>query len=259
MPVPPVPCFRDRLSGGERMLGTFLKSPGPHATEILGDVGFDFVVVDAEHAPFDRGDIDLIALAGRAAQIDVLVRVQSADPVEILSALDCGATGVLVPHIADAGTAQAIVAAARYGGGTRGFSNSPRAGGYGRRGFRDHIEQADATVVVLAMIEDIAALDHLDAIFAVEGLTGAFIGRGDLSAQLGVGAPDAPEIRHIVERIVAASKRHGLPLLAHVGAVDAPDALWLHSLGVSSFIVSSDQGLMRQAALASVSRFVKAR
>lgn len=249
--------FRQRLEKGESLMGTFLKTPTTHATEILGQAGFDFVVVDAEHAPFDRRDIDMIALAGRAAGIAVLVRVQKADASEILSALDCGATGVLVPHVTDAATARAIVAAATYANGARGFSNSPRAGDYGRLGFRDHIEQADAHVTVLAMIEDPEAVDELDAIFAVEGLAGAFIGRGDLSAKLGTDTPDAPEIRALVERISDGAKRHGVPLLAHVGAIDATDADWLRAQGVTAFIVASDQGFMRQAALANLAKLPK--
>jgi 2-keto-3-deoxy-L-rhamnonate aldolase RhmA len=247
-------AFRQRLSSGASLIGTFLKTPTTHATEILGEAGFDFVVVDAEHAPFDRGDIDMIALAGRAAEIAVLVRVQKADPSEILSALDCGATGILVPHVADAATAREIVAAANYANGSRGFSNSPRAGNFGRLGFQEHITRADAEVTVLAMIEDPEAVDDLESIFAVEGIAGAFIGRGDLSAKLGTDSPDAPEIRALVERIAQAAKRHKMPLLAHVGTIDAQDAEWLREQGVTAFIVASDQGFMRQAALANLTK-----
>jgi 2-keto-3-deoxy-L-rhamnonate aldolase RhmA len=244
--------FRRRLRAGLPLLGTFLKTPTTHATEILGDIGFDFVVIDAEHAPFDRGDIDMIALAGRAAGIAVFVRVQKADPAEILSALDCGATGILVPHVTDAATARAIVDAARYAG-SRGFSNSPRAGGFGRLGFRDHIAAADDSVTVLAMIEDPEAVEQIDAILAVDGLAGAFIGRGDLSARIGTDTPDALEIRALVEKIALSASRHNSPLLAHVGSIDAADARWLRDRGVTAFIIASDQGLMRQAALANLS------
>lgn len=249
--------FKNRLLQHEPLVGTFLKTPTTHATEILGDIGFDFVVVDAEHAPFDRSDIDMIILAGRAARISVLVRVQTANPVEILSVLDCGAVGVLVPHVADGETMRAIVSAARYTGGRRGFSNSPRAGGYGRLGFIDHIAAADDAVVILAMIEDPEALDHLDEIFAVDGLNGAFIGRGDLSARLGAASVDDPVIRDAVMRISAAARRHSVPLLAHVGSTRPADTQWLSDQGVRGFIVASDQGLMRQAGLANLGDFVK--
>lgn len=242
--------FRSRLGAGKRLLGTFLKTPSVHATEILGGAGFDFVVIDAEHAPFGRVDIDLMLLAARAAGIASLVRVQSADPPGILSVLDSGAAGILVPHVATPEVLRGVVRACRYQEGSRGFSNSPRAGDYGARGIREHIEAADAAVSVLAMIEDPGAIDRLDDIFAVEGFHGAFIGRGDLAARLGAGSVDAPEIRDTVARISGAAKRHGVPLLAHVGSASSEEAAWLADAGVTGFIVSSDQGLLRQAALA---------
>ncbi|MEG3146791.1 aldolase/citrate lyase family protein [Sphingomonas sp. RT2P30] len=242
--------FRARLAGRERLLGTFLKTPTSHATEILGTAGFDFVVVDAEHAPFSAGDIDLLMLAARAAGIASVVRVASADDAHLLQALDCGAAGVLVPHVASAGALRAIVSACRYQGGTRGFSNSPRAGDYGARGFAEHIANADASTSIIAMIEDPEALDRLDEIFAVEGLSAGFIGRGDLSARLGAPNVSDPVIASVVARIGDAARRHNLPLIAHVGAGDDRDIAQLAEAGVSAFLVASDQGLLRQAALA---------
>ncbi len=245
--------FRARLSGHERLLGTFLKTATGHATEILGGAGFDFVVVDAEHAPFSRSDIDTLMMAARAAGIASVVRVP--DQSQILNALDCGAAGVLVPHVASAETLRGIVSVCRYQGGTRGFSNSPRAGNFGARGFADHIAQADESVSIIAMIEDPEAIDQLDEIFSVEGLTAAFIGRGDLSARLGAPNVKDPAITAIVEKIGAAAKRHDIPLIAHVGSGDDPDIAALGKHGVNSFLVSSDQGMLRQAALAARKAF----
>lgn len=242
--------FRTRLAGGERLLGTFLKTGTSHATEILGGVGFDFVVVDAEHAPFSRTDIDLMLLAARAAGIASVVRVASADETHLQTALDCGAAGVLVPHVDSAEKMRAVVSACRFAGGRRGFSNSPRAGGYGSLGFAEYIETSDASTSIIAMIEDVAALDRLDQIFAVEGLTAGFIGRGDLSAALAAPGVTDPAVVAVVTRITEAARRHGVPMIAHVGAGDDPDVARLSEAGVSAFVVSSDQGLMRQAAIA---------
>lgn len=248
-PERPQQRFRRRLVGGEGLLGTFLKTPTAHATEILADAGFDFVVVDAEHAPFSRADIDLMMLAARAGQIASVVRVPSAAPEHILTALDAGAAGVLVPHVSSAAIARAVVDAACFAGGHRGFSNSPRAGSYGRLGFRDYMETCDSSTSVIAMIEDIDALDHLDEIFSVAGLTAAFIGRGDLSAAIGAETTGDARIEEIVGRIAAAAARHGMPLIAHIGATDDAEIASLRAAGVANFLVASDQGLMRQAAL----------
>lgn len=244
----PQQAFRRKFTGGGALLGTFLKTPTSHATEILADVGFDFVVVDAEHAPFSRADIDLMLLSARAAGIASVVRLPSPAPEHILTVLDAGGAGVLVPHVNSAEIVKQIVDAAYFKGGHRGFSNSTRAGGYGRLGFLDYQANCDSSASVIAMIEDLDAIERLDEIFAVPGLTGAFLGRGDLSAAVGAASPADPRIVEIVETITAAARRHGIPLIAHVGASDAPDVAVLRGLGVNSFLVASDQGMMRQSA-----------
>lgn len=247
--------FRHRLTARERLLGTFLKTATGHATEILGAAGFDFLVVDAEHAPFSRGDVDLLMLSARAAGVASIVRVPSPDEAHIQTALDCGAAGVLVPHVMSASGLKDIVSSCRYAGGTRGFSISPRAGEYGERGFADHIANADASTSVIAMIEDPEAIDRLDDIFTVDGLTAAFIGRGDLSARLGAPNVSDPAVGALVDRITHAARRHGVPLIAHVGSGADPDILRLAGQGVSGFLVASDQGLLRQAAIAAKQAF----
>jgi staphyloferrin B biosynthesis citrate synthase len=238
--------FRQRFSSGERLIGTFVKTPTTHATEILGDLGFDFVVIDEEHAPFDRVTIDAVLLAARASGTAAIVRVAEPTPSRMLSVLDDGASGVLVPHVDSVRKAREIAAACRYRGGKRGFSNSPRAGRYGGRSIWQHVDAADAEVTVIAMIEDPEALDAIEAIAEVDGIHGFFIGRGDLTVALGAPAMDAPEILEAVKRIASAAQVAGKPIC--MMAANAAEAASFQELGATSFIVSSDQGLMRQAA-----------
>lgn len=245
--------FRKRLTGREPVLGTFIKTPTGHATEILGDMGFDFVVIDEEHAPFDRGSTDVTLMAARGANIAGIVRVPSADPSALLSVLDCGATGVLVPHVDTPEKARAVVAACRYRDGHRGFSNSPRAGGYGRLGVWDYVDQSDAQVTVIAMIEDPPAIDVIDTIVETEGLDAVFIGRGDLTVSFGVAGPGTPEVKGATETITAAALKAGKAVIAMTPGGD--DAKWLKGLGVSGMIVASDQGFMRQAASRTLAEF----
>jgi 2-keto-3-deoxy-L-rhamnonate aldolase RhmA len=252
----PAPAtFRARLLAGDLLLGTFIKTPVTHPVEILGAVGFDFVVLDQEHAPFDRVTVDSLVLAGHAAGIAVLVRVPGSDARDILPPLDCGAQGVLVPHVDGGSKARDVVAEARYRGGRRGFTNSSRAGRYGAAGFHEHVAAGDSQSAVLAMVEDVAALAVLPDIMAVPGLDAVFIGRGDLSTALGVDSPSAPPVVEATEKIAAAARAAGKPLCAHVGKLDSPEVAWLRSLGVSAFILSSDQGLMRGAALQALGQF----
>ncbi len=240
------PTFRERLRDRNRLVGTFVKTPSPHATEMLGRLGFDFVILDAEHAPLDRTMIDTMILAARATDMAALVRVAEGSASSILSALDCGATGVLVPHVDCAARAQEIVAACRYHGGKRGFSNTTRAGGYGVFGMRQLIAEADRLVTCIAMIEDVSALDHLEEIAAVPGLDGFFVGRGDLALSMAMDSLTDPAVHQAVERIAGAAMSAGLPVM--VLPSNKTDAVAMGKLGATAFVLSSDQGFLIRAA-----------
>jgi len=241
-----ISTFRQRLLGGEKLVGSFLKTPTGHATEILGDVGYDFVVIDQEHGPFDRTSSDIAFMAARGSDTPALVRVPGPD--SILSVLDCGASGVLVPHVKSAAYAREVAAMLRYRGGSRGFATSTRAGRYSGVSMWKHIAESDANMVFVAQIEDPVALDEIDAIAAVEGVDSLFIGRGDLTAAFGDESKDPPDVRRAVERISDAARKAGKPISVFVG--NATEAAWLASLGATAFVLSSDQGFLRQAATA---------
>jgi staphyloferrin B biosynthesis citrate synthase len=112
---------------------------------------------------------------------------------------------------------------------------------------------ADAMTTVVAQIEDPEALEQIDAIASIDGIDGPFIGRGDLAVAMGAVSPDAPEIRAAAERISAAARRAGKPVMVFVGS--NKDALAMREIGASAFIFSSDQGLMRQAAARVLAEF----
>ncbi|HEY4169553.1 MAG TPA: aldolase/citrate lyase family protein, partial [Reyranella sp.] len=135
--------LRQRLQRREHLLGTFIKTPTTHATEILGGLGFDFVVFDQEHAPLGLGQLDPMILAARSSNIAGIVRVSDPSENNILSMLDCGAAGILVPHVASEAKAKEIAAACRYRKGNRGFANTTRAGGFGATSFGEHMDNQD--------------------------------------------------------------------------------------------------------------------
>lgn len=247
--------FRSRMTGGQKVVGSFIKTQTTHATEIFGALGYDFIVIDEEHAPIDRAMTDVMVLAARASNIAAIVRVSSDDPTKILSCLDCGATGVLVPHVASVEKAKAVAAAARYRGGKRGYSGSARAGGYGATPVWQLVEEQDNSVCVIAMIEDPEALDHIDAIAAVDGIHGLFIGRGDLTVSLNAKSSADPKIQDAVKLIIAAAKKAKKPVCVMVAS--AAEAKDFADLGASAFIISSDQGQMRRAASQSLTDFKK--
>ncbi|MDF2810651.1 MAG: aldolase [Microvirga sp.] len=237
--------FRNRINRKEHVLGTFIKTPTSHTTEIIGSIGYDFVIIDQEHAPFDRGTIDMACLGARASGTAALVRVAEPTPASILSVLDLGATGVLVPHVDSPEKARLIAAACRYRGGNRGFSNTTRAGDFGGASFADHMAAQDAQVACIAMIEDETALDQLDAIAAVDGIDAFFIGRGDLTAALGVERMEAA-----VKQITAAARAAHMTTMVMVSS--KADARAMKDLGATAFIVSNDQNFLKSAASAAL-------
>lgn len=242
-----IASFRSRLRAGEPLLGTFVKTPHPAVVEVLGHSALDCVCLDAEHAPFDRGDLDRGVLAARVADLPTLIRVRSAAPEELLGALDLGATGVLIPHVADVDTASAVAAACRYGGAHgRGFAGSTRAAAYGTRTMQDNLRRANLEVAVVAQIEDAAALDHLDAISAIEGIDALFVGRMDLTVSMGASSPNDAAVVDAVAAICAAAKRHGRAV--GMFTTTTAEAVQWRERGASLFLLGSDQQWVLQGA-----------
>ncbi len=237
--------FRERLRAGDLIAGTWIKTPHPHVVEVLSLTSLDCLVLDAEHAPFDRTALDLCILAARAGGKTVLVRPQSASHAQILNALDCGADGVILPHIRTATEAADAVKACTYTSGGRGFAGSSRAAGYTTKGMAKH--RADAAgVTIIVQIEDIEAVENIDAIAAVDGIDALFIGRADLTISYGAATPDDAVVVNAVARIVAAGKAAGRTtgmFLSRVG--DVP--VWCEQ-GASLFILGSDHDFLLQGA-----------
>jgi 2-keto-3-deoxy-L-rhamnonate aldolase RhmA len=238
--------LKQRLGSGDTLWGSFLKTPSPILVEVLAGAGLDLLCLDAEHAPFDRGAIDLCTLAARAAGIPLLVRTPTAAPEHILSVLDCGADGVLLPHIRSAQEARAAVAAAQYGRGGRGYAGSSRAAGYGTTPIPQHLAASAERTVVVAQIEDVEAVDAIDEICAVDNLDAVFIGRIDLTIALGETNPDAPPVLAAVERILTAGQGAGLAVGMFVPR-DGDVGGWSRK-GARLFLQGSDHAFMRAGA-----------
>ncbi|RYE03825.1 MAG: aldolase [Sphingomonadales bacterium] len=225
--------------------GTFVKTGSPHIIEVLGTCGLDFAVVDAEHAPFDRHMLDLMVMAGRAASLPVLIRVPDDKHSTLLSALDIGAAGLLIPHVDSAAQAAEIVRNARFGIGERGYSGSPRFADYGSLG-KDEVLKRGDRAILLVQIESVAAVEECEAIASTPGIDGVFIGRGDLSLSMGEVSPSAPAVLAATRRIIAAGVSAEKLIGMFVGSTS--EAASFAPLGANWFIVGSDQSILRSGA-----------
>ncbi len=237
--------FRQRLTGGNPLIGTFLKTPSPIAAEVLSLSDLDVFCIDTEHAPFGRLETDLCISAFRAADRPSLVRIADDSPTEIRCALDSGATGILVPHVTSAEQAEAIVKAAHFGDGGRGYAGSSRAAEYTTKSMADHIADSRERTTVIVQIEDIAALEHVAQIAAVEGVDALFVGRFDLAVAMRKSASDK-EVIATVRDICAAGQSVGTAVGMFTSNLDEiPD--WREA-GASLFLLSSDQSMMLSGA-----------
>jgi 2-keto-3-deoxy-L-rhamnonate aldolase RhmA len=249
--------FRQRMLNREKLIGTFCKIPTSHVTEILGSIGYDFVMLDEEHAPWTRQSLEVGFLGARAFGTAGLVRIARPDANSILSVLDDGAIGIMVPHVNSAEKARNIASWSRYKGGSRG-SGVGRGGNYGGKPIEEHYKTADSVTTVICMIEDYDAVERIDEITAVEGIDGFFIGRGDLGLSISNSRSDNKPTVDEATRIIAKSViKNNKVLCAVTPNMASDDAKQMLDLGVTVLLTNSDHGFIRAGALAQLEHFKK--
>ena len=234
--------LKQRLAKRDRLIGTFVKTPSPIIVEVLGLTGLDCLCIDAEHAPFDRLAIDACVAAARAADKDVVVRIPALSPEHVLNALDCGATGIVAPHVRSAEEARELARMSHYGAGGRGYAGSSRAAGYTTRPMAAHRQASAERTVVIAQIEDPEAIDAIDEIAAVDGIDALFVGRVDLTVSYGAESQDDPRVLAGVEAVCAAGLRHGRPVGMFLARIE--DVPYWASRGASLFLLGSDHSFL---------------
>ena len=229
---------RGKLASGEPVAGLIVPVAAPVLIDLAALAGFDYVLIDTEHGHLGFEAVEHLVRAAEAAGITPLVRASHNAPAEILRLLDIGAQGVMVPQISSAADAEAAVRAVKFHPrGNRGLAGS-RAADYGLTGsMAEYVAHANRETMVLALIEDIRALEDFEAILAVEGIDVLFIGASDLAQSMGYpGRPDHPEVRTAIDRIidqgVAASRIVG------VNAATGETAASYFSRGVRFFALS---------------------
>ena len=231
--------FKKKLVSKELLMGTFIKTPHPIIVEIMANAGFDFLVLDAEHAPFDRTTIDMMIIAGRAENCPIIVRVPSSTSDWVLNVLDAGAAGIMVPHVKTAVQAELISKSTSYGIGGRGFAGTSRAANYARRSMTEHLEKTYGEVSLICQIEDPeGVINHAD-IAAVDGVDALFIGRADLAVSYGYTNFFAPEVTEMSNKILG-NKNTSTGLYCP----PSEDLTALHAAGGSLFVIGSDHSLM---------------
>ncbi|UCD51823.1 MAG: hypothetical protein JSW27_04150 [Phycisphaerales bacterium] len=203
--------FKKRLLDMERLIGTVVTIAAPDVADVLSRLGFDFLWIDAEHGALDLTQAQMLvqATAGRCSTV---VRVSSQDEAWIKKALDIGCDGIVVPHVNTEEQARRIVELSFYPPvGTRSLG-AARGQGYGID-LPHAIEQANEQTAVIVQAEHIKAVENIESIVKVEGVTAVLIGPYDLSGSLGVlGQVDNPQVREAVVHVAEECRKARMPV-----------------------------------------------
>jgi 2-keto-3-deoxy-L-rhamnonate aldolase RhmA len=244
--------FRQLLksSGAHPPVGTWISSASPIVAEAIGHAGFDWGLVDMEHAPLDvMGVVHLLQALSGTKMLPV-VRVPWNDAVTVKRVLDAGATTVMFPFVQTADEAQRAVAATRYPPeGIRGMAGTSRATRYGTT--PNYFRSANGNIGVIVQIETPQAIEQIEAIAGVPGVDALFIGPADLSAALGhIGQLTHPAVMELMARAVQRCKALGMP----VGTLgSSPEAVAQYrAIGFDFVAVSSDIGFIMRGAQAAI-------
>lgn len=239
-------AFKDALTRGIPQIGLWLSLAQPYTTEVCATAGFDWLLIDGEHAPNDTRSTLAQLQAVAPYRSHPVVRVVQGDVALVKQMLDIGVQTLLVPMVETPEQARAMVAATRYPPqGIRGVGAAvARASRWAMR--TDYLDTANAEVCLLVQAESLLALKNLEAICAVEGVDGVFIGPSDLAASMGLlGKPTHPEVQAAIDdairRIVASGKAAGTL------TGDAVLARHYLSLGARFVAVGIDVTLLAQA------------
>jgi len=202
------------LAEGKVCIGGWATIGHPTVTEIMGLVGFDWILVDCEHGPLSFETAQLLLQGMSGSEAVPFVRVADSDAAMIKRALDIGAMGVIVPLVNDRQAAERAVKATKYPPqGVRGIG-VPRASQYGLR-FDEYTARANEEIMTIIQIEHADAVKNLDDIVSVPGIDLLFVGPVDLAGSYGhvvIGGKQPPEVTQAVDKIVTTAQRAAIPL-----------------------------------------------
>ncbi len=208
MELPPN-AFKRGMAAGRPQIGLWCSLSSHYSVEALAGAGFDWLLLDTEHSPNDIESVLCQLQAAAPYPTSAVVRIPVNDTVLIKRYLDIGVQTLLIPMVNTVEEARAAVAATRYPpDGVRGIASTTRANRFGR--VPDYAKRAAAEICVLVQVETRQALGNLDAIVAVEGVDGVFIGPGDLHASLGYAGEQAnPAVLPIIDQALTDVNRAG--------------------------------------------------
>ncbi len=239
--------FMNRVrSAGHGLLGTWVKIPAFETVELLAHAGFDFVVLDMEHAPLSLERVYELIFATQRMGMAALVRVPDQLGMTVQPLLDAGADGLLVPRVTSTDVAAAISARMVFApAGERGLGFTSRAGRWSLMPLPEYLERGDKQCLRMIQLEDWATLEAAAQFAALRHVNGLFVGLGDLFLSSGRPA-SSPEVQALVARVLQTTRDAGI--LSGIAAGTPAEARQYLDVGYSLVMVSNDATLFGKAA-----------
>ncbi|MFL0410964.1 HpcH/HpaI aldolase/citrate lyase family protein [Microbacterium paludicola] len=249
--------LRDRIAGSDRPLfGGWVCSGSPVMAEIMAGSGLDWLLIDMEHGPVGLGEVQGMLQAAAAYPVTTVVRVPANDAVWIKQVLDLGAQTIMVPMVSTAAEAEAAVAHASYPPrGHRGVGNAlARSGRWNR--IDGYLAKAAEHTSVIVQIETAEGIENAQAIGAVDGVDGVFVGPSDLAASMGlIGQQTHPDVVAAVRRAFAGAQAAGTPV--GVNAFDPAAARDYADAGAEFVLVGADVSLVARGSERLAETFIR--
>jgi len=245
--------FKHALAAGKAQIGLWSSLSSNYSVEVIAGAGFDWLLLDMEHSPNDLESLLAQLQAAAPYGAHPVVRVPWNDMVTIKRVLDVGAQSLLVPYVSTAEEARSALSFTRYPPqGVRGVAGTTRATRFGR--IKDYARRAHEEICLLVQVETQGALDNIEAICAIEGVDGVFVGPADLHASLGhTGEIANPKVKPVIDDAIRRIRKAGkAPGILTPSEADARQ--WL-DCGALFVAVGADVGILARGAEALAQKF----
>lgn len=233
--------LKSKLAEGKVCLGTHISLYDPSITELLGNIGYDYLWIDTEHTEIDLQTLQMHLIAARASGTAAIVRVPCVDQVRAKPVLEMGPDGIVFPQVNSYELAKTAVEACMYPPkGNRGFGPR-RAIQYGRISLNDYYKTIDDDLMILLQVENIHAVEDFERIVTIDGIGAFIIGPCDLSASMNhFNDLHHPEVIDSMKYVIRRSHEAGIPIGVSFGACNYEEIEFWKSMGVDLISLGAD-------------------
>ncbi|WP_127531784.1 HpcH/HpaI aldolase family protein [Paenibacillus kobensis] len=232
--------LKEKIGRGEPVFGLFVSIPHPVVVEMIGYAEYDFVIIDCEHTTTNMESVEHMVRAAELLDMTPLVRISRVDRNEILKVLDCGAQGIVIPHVEHKEQIEEAVRHAYYHPIGMRSLNSGRPGAFAKYSLTGYIAKANEVIMLVPMIESAEGVNNCESILSVPQVSFVLEGAADLSQSLGVPwDTDHPEVRRQLEQVHETAQRCQVPYAVVSRSTEHHQRWAEHGAGI--FVLGDDR------------------